>query len=643
VTGMEGRPAWWTSRVGEREVLLSLAATPGPLPAAVATRLAEGRDPASLLRAHSPEPVAAAARLDALGVRLMVPGDQGWPLDATPPDPACAWLFVAGPAPPPAMASVAVVGGRRASPLRRAAARSIGAGLARAGWCVVSGGAPFSSQWLCCSIGCCPMPTTTERPRWSVFFYDLDRVWPDLADPVSYRFADLPRWIRSHGGVTGQPFLLGPDGRPDLRVNAFFSAPQTRALDPDTWRKYAYTLGLWLNFLESRAMSWDRATPEDVEAFKVWRLADARNTDRVKAGTFGDNRSALNTFYGWAARMHGVHTPILPEASRPSAVRGQDVKWFDPPGYRRWRDVGLRGFGLDGLEDPQWRGRNEQRDAAFADGLYETGLRLQEWASILDLELPPDNPARGYSTCRLAAECGKGRRGRQFWLSRTALTGVLAYGEGARALAVHRAQRDGRYRQLTGVLVLERVQANGRVELRRGDGELETVPLDTLTPARRRRLFRRVDGELVPLAVWLNGDGLPRASHGWQHTFTTANKRIERLGLAGFRCTPHMLRHSFALKWYSIGKLLYEARFGHLSEEELRDFRAQFGDTWPLVQLMLGHRDPRTTMNTYLEPFRALDVELLLEHAAGVRVAEVLAALYRDHPRVHSDPLDSGS
>jgi DNA processing protein len=62
-------------------------------------------------------------------------------LAATPPDPPCAWLFVAGPAPPEAAASVAVVGGRRASPLRRAAARSIGAGLARAGWCVVSGGA----------------------------------------------------------------------------------------------------------------------------------------------------------------------------------------------------------------------------------------------------------------------------------------------------------------------------------------------------------------------------------------------------------------------------------------------------------------------------------------------------------------------
>jgi DNA processing protein len=127
--------------VGEREVLLSLAATPGPMPAAVATRLGEGRDPASLLRAHSPEPRVAAARLDELGVQLLAPGDEGWPLAATPPDPPCAWLFVDGPAPPGAAASVAVVGGRRASPLRRAAARSIGAGLARAGWCVVSGGA----------------------------------------------------------------------------------------------------------------------------------------------------------------------------------------------------------------------------------------------------------------------------------------------------------------------------------------------------------------------------------------------------------------------------------------------------------------------------------------------------------------------
>ncbi len=144
-------------------------------------------------------------------------------------------------------------------------------------------------------------------------------------------------------------------------------------------------------------------------------MADDRNPARVRAGTFATgNLAALSTFYGWATHTYGVQSPILSRevqvrgrnglervqelAVGPSGIRSQNVKWLDPAGYRRWRDAGLRGFGLDGLEDPRWRGRNEQRDAAFADGLYETGLRLQEWASILDIELPADDPARGYAT-----------------------------------------------------------------------------------------------------------------------------------------------------------------------------------------------------------------------------------------------------
>jgi DNA processing protein len=121
--------------------MLALAATPAPLPAVTAARLAGGADPVELLRPDSPDPGAVAARLETIGARLLLPGDPGWPLAATPPDPPCAWLFVAGQVPPGPAASVAVVGGRRASPLRRAAARALGAGLAGAGWSVVSGGA----------------------------------------------------------------------------------------------------------------------------------------------------------------------------------------------------------------------------------------------------------------------------------------------------------------------------------------------------------------------------------------------------------------------------------------------------------------------------------------------------------------------
>jgi DNA processing protein len=124
-----------------RAVMLALAATPGAPPVFTAARLAGGADPAELLRPDSPDPGAVATRLEAIGAGLLLPGDPGWPLAATPPDPPCAWLFVAGRVPPGPAASVAVVGGRRASPLRRAAARALGAGLAAAGWAVVSGGA----------------------------------------------------------------------------------------------------------------------------------------------------------------------------------------------------------------------------------------------------------------------------------------------------------------------------------------------------------------------------------------------------------------------------------------------------------------------------------------------------------------------
>jgi DNA processing protein len=94
-----------------------------------------------LLEPDSPDPGEVVARLGDLGVRFLLPGDPGWPFVAAPPDPPCAWLFVAGPDPPGPAISAAVVGGRKASALRRATAHSLAMGLASAGICVVSGGA----------------------------------------------------------------------------------------------------------------------------------------------------------------------------------------------------------------------------------------------------------------------------------------------------------------------------------------------------------------------------------------------------------------------------------------------------------------------------------------------------------------------
>ena len=440
----------------------------------------------------------------------------------------------------------------------------------------------------------------------------------------------------------GQPFLIGPDGRPDPRVDAYFASRYMRRLDPLTWKKYAHALGLWLNFLLVLGRSWHEATAEDAGFFKEWRMTHQDNPELVEGSTFRGDVIALRSFYRWTAKRYpDVVDPVAVDEDfdlLPHGVRESDIVWLDPAGYRRWRDLGLLGLDLTGLEDPGWRGRNGQRNIAFADLLYGTGLRLVEGASILLAELPDDDPSRGYSRCRLADASAKGDRGHPYWMPRWALTGVLAYVEGARAAAVRRAQAAGRYEAVSGKrLVLAR--HGDKLLIMEESGLQHEVALGALAPAARRRLFRVTPQGLEPLAVWLNEDGLPRDPHGWQHTFEEANERVAALGLANFSATAHALRHSFALRWYAIGKLVHAKRFGHLDEEETRDFRTQFGDTWHLVATLLGHSNPQMTKKFYLEPFVALDVEVLLRHANEPAITHFLAAYLADHPQVMGDPL----
>jgi Phage integrase, N-terminal SAM-like domain len=282
-----------------------------------------------------------------------------------------------------------------------------------------------------------------------VFRYDLERPGPEpMTDELLMCNVGVLDDLSGKGRRHDQPFLIGPDGRADMRVNAFFRSARMLTRSALTWRKYAQSLGLWLNFMLALGKSWDEATEDDAEYFKEWRLTEQSNPRRVEASTFRTNLAALRMFYRWASRRFGVFDPVAATDDfdlMPRGTRDRDVKWLDPAGYRRWRDLGLRGLGLDGRADHRWRGRNEQRDSAFADGLNGTGLRLTEWASVLLNELADDDPARGYSTCWLADASAKRGYGHKYWMPRPALVAVLDYVEGARARAVRAAQRAGRY------------------------------------------------------------------------------------------------------------------------------------------------------------------------------------------------------
>jgi integrase len=468
------------------------------------------------------------------------------------------------------------------------------------------------------------------------------------------------------GRYPGQPFVLDERGRPDALVNKFFAWRGFRGYASGTRKKYALSVGLWLNFCGTRELRWGDARPDDVADFKFWRMTDKGNPARVGGSTMHGDVAAISALYGWASARHGIADPVLrgelsgsgqaksssglrrrpgkagPAAVEPAGIRDRDVKWLDPAAVRRWVDVGMRGFDLDGREPETSRNRTGTRDAAFAGLLYGSGLRVAEAASLLDLELPDDaDPGRAYFTCQLAAACAKGGgHSRRWWLPRSALSEVLTYAEGPRADAVARAQHAGRYERLARIRVIEGAAGSARRLALSSAGGTETAAVDGLSPESRRCLFRRTGRGLEPAALWLNENGMPRSAHAWQGTFQTANERIARAGLpSSFRCTPHMLRHSCALRWYSVGRLIWDRRLAHLTEAEQLDFRAQFGDTWQLVQTILGHAHPQTTVNTYLEPFKSLEVELLLECAAGLPLSDLMREIFKNDSRILHDPV----
>ena len=473
-------------------------------------------------------------------------------------------------------------------------------------------------------------------------------------------FGEVHARAAANGARHGTPVLIGPGGWPDPRVNLFFRTGPMAEARPGTWRRYAYALVVWLDYLHVVGRGWVEATASDVEAFKEWRLTSLDNAGRVQPTSFDTDRSALNSFYSWAGQRYGVANPVATagvgrrrsvppreealrrrsvgrDPLRPAGSTRRQVKWMLRSAFEQWRNIGLCGYGFDGLRQTGWRGINEDRDAAFVDGLYGTGLRLAEWASVLDVEIPTPGAAR-FAPAHLSAACLKGgKTGRTYRIPRSVLHAVAAYTdptEGSRTEVVRRAQRAGRYQQLPGMRVVTGYRAHSRRLLIEGPGGPVPVSLDVLGPDERRRLFRRTPDGLAPLWLWLAPNGLPKKPYGWEDTFDHANHRIARVwaktvgdGKDADECPlwarPHMLRHSFCLKWYSILSAVWRTRVTGLSEEETRDLRDQLGDIWYQLAALMGHAHPMTTRDIYLEPFAGLEIDYLMalldeEETAGV-------------------------
>ena len=414
----------------------------------------------------------------------------------------------------------------------------------------------------------------------------------------------------------GQPFLLPPDGGPDLDVLAYFFSPSFGLLSEQSQLSYAKDLPLFLSFMEGQGRQWREASADDGLDYEFWRRRDERNPRRVSASKFAREWAACQRFYAWQERRGvlsssgGGLAGVVDLALRPHREsRSNRVKWLPPTAYTQWRDVGLAGLGPGGDRDPSWRGRNGGRNAAFADLLWSSGLRLREAGSLLTVELPEIDSASHYLRGRVGSGVAKMRRGRDFWVSRTARQGIQGYMVSSRGLAVDRARRAGRY-DVAGRLLIKARQGQRLTVEDEARGQERTVLVGDLALRDRMRLFDRTDAGWEPTMVFLGESGLPMAPDTWERVFAGASRRCLSLGVP-VTCHPHMLRHSFALRMLLTLTHAFDRRMG-LTAEERREYRLLFGDPWVLVQTLLGHTSPETTRNIYLEPVSGLQVDLFL-------------------------------
>jgi site-specific recombinase XerD len=419
-------------------------------------------------------------------------------------------------------------------------------------------------------------------------------------------------------------FLLSPTFEYDIELNAFFLSAGMQGAAKNTRNGYAGDLAAFLTFLwTSRGQrSWRDTTEADHVAYLVWRRRDPQGP-RVDDATWDREVAAANRFYKWQVKAGTVRTnPIPQRAVRLPRPKAGEAAWSgrhrrrpvmeragtrssgSPASYRRWRDVGMRGYTVDGLPDPTFRGRWAARNASFCDLMIRTGMRLSKQAALTVFEVPLDRGLGGYQRFWLPPAIAKGGSGRWVYVPSSVIGDLAAYADIDRAEVIAEMREAGRYRRLRSPLVVEDPTASRPVARQSGGAPIKVRQLD---PDERRNLS--IDGPhgLQPALFWLTEYGLPMATSSWKGVFSDANKRCAR-NKVPIAAHAHMLRHSFAVITLEQMQRGHIANLAALEPAQREHYTRVFGDPPDWVRRRLGHRSVTTT-HRYFRCLAELEME----------------------------------
>lgn len=478
---------------------------------------------------------------------------------------------------------------------------------------------------------------------WTVLITTRQETWPAGYSDVLDGCRGVDGREHPLGVVKGTPILLSGNGELDEWLVLYFnSCPKFTSLDLSSRKTYALELAKWCGFLGSQdePVTWLEATEDDFIDYKIRRTDHLQFADSVTGATWNKAVFALRGLYDWAlSRKIPItpHGPVIDASPVPGGrgatkvpgvranaafVRTERDRWIVPGTYRLWRDVGLRGRGVQRIGASQWRAagddescraRNSLRNTAFTDFVYSTGLRVQEAGSLLLAELPPADVIEA----KLPAAIAKYSKARMWYAAPTVMRTVRSYVTVARAAAVRRAIRESRYDEIEDIIWVTEVRRSrkGTFEAVRDDGAV--MSLNTMKPAVRRRLFWLRNGHPEPMALWLSEGGTPFHHESWIGIFEAANERlwsaIEATGAAAndeLTVTPHSLRFSFAL---ALAVQLHQ----RLDDSHGWDDSVAYGDgsrydeVFRTVKDVLGHKSVETTRNSYMPRVQRLRFDRL--------------------------------
>lgn len=427
---------------------------------------------------------------------------------------------------------------------------------------------------------------------------------------------DVAALLRRTGLSDGTPIFLDDSAWPVEPLTGFVH-DLSRRVAAATLRQYAYDLLMFADFLIERGTDVLSAREEDLVAY---RRSRTELQDRpVVANTWRRNASVLRQLYTWLVEDGQLErVPWRTGGSRTvldlMATPDPQVRHLTQDQWQTFRDVGLGGRSPRGRSDATWLGWSPLRNVAGAETALTTGMRLQEFSTLLDVEVGLPHHDRSGVAVSLQA-CAKYGRPRRIWLQHDTLRRIDLYRRTERAARV-RAAAPRLWRERADLFVVDRVDPAGTAH-GTWNGRRRSYRIAAIPPAVRRLAVREGEAGLEAMALFLGHGGQMLTRSSWHRAFNQATARIHqtqdgqqtRLPAAGVR--PHDLRHTFA-----VVMLKALMQLAHTREQD-RHRQGRTAGTIsehialnPLlvVQRLLGHASPETTMIylRYVEDTEAL-------------------------------------